>query len=74
MPKILSVKGLPQGLSFDRSTGRINGVPTATGGSNLTISCANNAGQTTESTTKFTVHAHDRANPPYGGMMLDPQP
>jgi hypothetical protein len=66
-PKTLSVKGLPQGLSFDRSTGLISGGPTATGVSKLTISCANNAGQTTERTTTFTVHARDAASLPDGG-------
>jgi|GEM_PF-5252717 len=74
MPKILSVKGLPRGLSFDRSTGLISGGPTATGVSKLTISCANNAGQTTERTTTFTVHAHDAASRPERRMMLDLQP
>ncbi|WGD50663.1 putative Ig domain-containing protein [Bradyrhizobium sp. CB1650] len=65
-PKILSVKGLPQGLSFDPSAGLITGKPTATAVSKLTISCTNNAGQTTTRTTALTVDAPDRASRPYG--------
>lgn len=63
-PKILSVKGLPQGLSFDPSAGLITGKPTATAVSKLTISCTNNAGQTTTRATALTVDAPDRANRP----------
>ncbi|WFU39389.1 putative Ig domain-containing protein [Bradyrhizobium sp. CB82] len=62
MPKVLSVKGLPQGLSFDSSTGLITGAATATGVSNLTISCTNNAGQTATRTATLTVDAHDAAS------------
>lgn len=66
-PKILSVKGLPQGLSFAPSAGLITGKPTAAAVSELTISCTNNAGQTTTRTTALTVDAPYRANRPYGG-------
>lgn len=65
-PKILSVKGLPQGLSFDPSAGLITGKPTAAAVSELTISCTNNGGETTTRTTALTVDAPDRANRPYG--------
>ncbi|MEK9281691.1 MULTISPECIES: putative Ig domain-containing protein [unclassified Bradyrhizobium] len=60
-PKTLSVKGLPQGLSLDPSAGLITGTPAATGVSNLTISCTNNAGQTATRATTLTVGAPDPA-------------
>ncbi|WP_027522716.1 putative Ig domain-containing protein [Bradyrhizobium sp. Ec3.3] len=65
-PKILSVKGLPQGLSFERSTRLITGAPTAIGVSNLTIACTNNAGQTITRMTTLNVDAHDTASRPEG--------
>lgn len=66
-PKLLSVEGLPRGLSFDTSAGLITGTPASTGVSNLTISCRNNAGQTTTRKTTLKVIASDAANRLDGG-------
>lgn len=65
-PKILSVKGLPQGLSFDPSAALITGTPAATGVSNLTISCTNNVGQTATRATTLMVGPPNPTSRPDG--------
>jgi hypothetical protein len=54
-PKGLSVSGLPQGLSFDSTTGLITGTPAPAGNGSgvLTLSATNSAGQTTTATESF---------------------
>lgn len=58
LPKVLTVSGLPTGLSFSPSTGLITGTPSASGTTAITIGVTNSSGQTASKTVNLVVNAN----------------
>lgn len=56
-PKTVTVTGLPAGLSYSASTGKITGTPSSEGTATVTVTCTNSVGQSASVQRSLTIAA-----------------